>query len=189
MTYDGVVLAGGAARRFGGINKPEAAFGGRRLLDISIAALASAEHTVVVGAPLPTERTVTWAREDPIGGGPVAALAAALATIEETKVVVLAADLPFVTIDVVQELVSACDGVAAALAIDKHGRDQPLLACYDAAQLRESLPHAPHGASMRSIIRELEWMGPVPRLTLTASPHATYDCDTPADLSAAQELA
>ncbi|MGW2299809.1 NTP transferase domain-containing protein [Streptomyces sp. NPDC001809] len=72
--YDAVVLAGGAARRLGGADKPGVRVGGRPLLDRVLAACRGAERTVVVGAPRPTVRPVRWTREDPPGGGPLAAL-------------------------------------------------------------------------------------------------------------------
>lgn len=74
--YDAVVLAGGAARRLGGADKPGVRVGGRALLDRVLAACAGARNTVVVAAPRPTARPVHWAREEPVGGGPLAALEA-----------------------------------------------------------------------------------------------------------------
>ncbi|MFF8511565.1 DUF6457 domain-containing protein [Streptomyces sp. NPDC015492] len=72
--HDAVVLAGGAARRLGGADKPGVRVGGRPLLDRVLAACRRAERTVVVGVPRPTVRPVHWTREDPPGGGPLAAL-------------------------------------------------------------------------------------------------------------------
>jgi molybdopterin-guanine dinucleotide biosynthesis protein A len=189
MRYDGVVLAGGAARRLGGVSKPAITVGGRALLDISLDALAGAATTIAVGAPMSTSRPVTWTREDPIGGGPVAALAAALPIVTAPHIVLLAADLPFVTGHSIAELVGQCEGAAAVLAVDDNERDQPLLACYDTALLRAALPANPTGTSMRSVLRELEWAGPMRRVAFHASPPATLDCDTEADLSRARTLA
>ncbi|MYT07128.1 NTP transferase domain-containing protein, partial [Streptomyces sviceus] len=72
--YDVVVLAGGAARRLDGADKPGVRVGGRALLDRVLAACDDAATTVFVADPRPTARPVTWAREDPPGGGPLAAL-------------------------------------------------------------------------------------------------------------------
>ncbi|MCZ9338082.1 NTP transferase domain-containing protein, partial [Streptomyces sp. TRM76130] len=87
--------AGGAARRLGGADKPGVRVGGRALLDRVLSACAGASATVVVAGPRPTARPVVFAREDPPGGGPVAALAAGLAHTTADHVVVLSADLPF----------------------------------------------------------------------------------------------
>ena len=76
--YDTIVLAGGAARRLGGADKPALSVGGRPLLDRVIAACPDAAITVVVGPRRPATRAVVHALEDPPGGGPLAALDAGL---------------------------------------------------------------------------------------------------------------
>ncbi|MEU8757579.1 DUF6457 domain-containing protein [Streptomyces sp. NPDC048659] len=81
--YDALVLAGGAARRLGGADKPGVRVGGRSLLDRVLAGCRDAGTTVVVAAPRTTARPVTWAREDPPGGGPLAALDAGLRRLAE----------------------------------------------------------------------------------------------------------
>ncbi|WP_399188738.1 NTP transferase domain-containing protein [Streptomyces sp. WAC 04229] len=139
--YDAVVLAGGAARRLGGADKPGLRVGGRALLDRVLAACAGARTTVVVADPRPTARPVTWAREDPPGGGPLAALAAGVRHTTAEYVLVLSADLPFLGEPTVARLLSAlaageADGV---LLTDADGRDQPLVAAYRASAVRREL--------------------------------------------------
>lgn len=51
--YDAIVLAGGAAKRLGGADKPGIRVGGRALLDRVLAACADASTTVVVGGRRP----------------------------------------------------------------------------------------------------------------------------------------
>jgi molybdopterin-guanine dinucleotide biosynthesis protein A len=75
---DAIVLAGGRGARLGGVDKADLVVGGQTLLERALAATAGANRTVVVGPRRPTSRPVTWAREHPPGGGPVAALAAGL---------------------------------------------------------------------------------------------------------------
>ncbi|SDK53629.1 DUF6457 domain-containing protein [Streptomyces indicus] len=84
-TYDAVVLAGGAAKRLGGVDKPAVQVGGRALLDRVLGACAAAGTTVVVAPPRPTVRPVVWAREEPAGGGPLAALAAGVDALERAR--------------------------------------------------------------------------------------------------------
>ncbi|MFI8824284.1 DUF6457 domain-containing protein [Streptomyces sp. NPDC053431] len=81
--YDAIVLAGGAARRLGGADKPGVRVGGRALLDRVLAGCRDAGRTVVVAEPRGTARPVEWTREEPPGGGPVAALAAGLRRLAE----------------------------------------------------------------------------------------------------------
>ncbi|MFI8188532.1 NTP transferase domain-containing protein [Streptomyces sp. NPDC085946] len=139
--YDAVVLAGGAARRLGGADKPGVRVGGRALLDRVLDACSGAGTTVVVADPRPTARPVTWAREEPPGGGPVAALDAGLRHTTAEHVVVLSADLPFLGGPVVERLLTTLrtSGTDGVLLADADGRDQPLVAAYRASALRRAL--------------------------------------------------
>ncbi|WP_409234969.1 NTP transferase domain-containing protein [Streptomyces sp. PA5.6] len=130
--YDAVVLAGGGAARLGGADKPGVRVGGRALIDRVLAACSGAGTTVVVAAPRPTARPVVWAREEPAGGGPLAALDAGLARTSAERVVVLSADLPFLGEPTVRRLLDALAGSGAdgAVLTDPDGRDQPLVAAY-----------------------------------------------------------
>ncbi|MET9391782.1 NTP transferase domain-containing protein [Streptomyces sp. NPDC006624] len=185
--YDAVVLAGGAARRLGGADKPGVRVGGRALLDRVLAACEGARTTVVVAAPRPTARPVTWAREDPPGGGPLAALDAGLRRTTAEHVVVLSADLPFLRERTVARLLEALrtgagDGV---LLTDPGGRDQPLVAAYRAPRLRAAcaLLAGRHGGlsglPLRRLVAELD-------LTRVSDPVASFDCDTWDDIATAR---
>ncbi|MEV7228474.1 NTP transferase domain-containing protein [Polymorphospora sp. NPDC051019] len=77
--YAAVLLAGGAARRMAGVDKPAVPVGGRPMRDRVLAAVADAHPRIVVGPPDGLPADVLTAREDPPGSGPVAALAAGLA--------------------------------------------------------------------------------------------------------------
>lgn len=139
--YDAIVLAGGAAKRLGGADKPGLRVGGRALLDRVLAVCADAGSTVVVGGRRPTVRPVTWAREVPEGGGPLAALGAGVRLTAAESLLVLSADLPFLGEETVRSLLAAAEpgGHEGALCTDKDGRDQPLVAVYRAEPLRREL--------------------------------------------------
>lgn len=95
--YAAVVLAGGAARRLGGVRKPALAVAGRSMLDRVLSAVSDAAVRVVVGpADLPVPAGVRVTLETPPGGGPVAGTAAGLALVpaDVPLVALLAADLP-----------------------------------------------------------------------------------------------
>jgi molybdopterin-guanine dinucleotide biosynthesis protein A len=182
--YDAIVPAGGAARRLDGVDKPALLVAGVSLLDRVIEAAAGAERIVVAGARRPTRRPVRWVCEDPPGGGPVAALAAALPAVRAPVVVLLAADLPFVTRELVELLVAGAaagqaDGV---MAVDGDGRDQFLLAAFDTAALRAGVAALgdPDGASLRRLV------GALTVARLPADPDAVFDCDTWADVRSAR---
>jgi molybdenum cofactor guanylyltransferase len=140
--YDAVVLTGGRARRLGGAYKPAIEVGGRPLAASVGAAVAGAERVVVVGPPAPGLAADVVTRESPAGGGPAAALEAGLAHVTAPVVVALAADLPFLTADVVDELRLALalePAAAAALLVDDTGRDQPLCSVWRTELLRDAL--------------------------------------------------
>ncbi|BFV58019.1 hypothetical protein KCMC57_up31230 [Kitasatospora sp. CMC57] len=182
--YDALVLAGGAARRLGGVDKPGLAVGGRTLLDRVLAACPDARTAVVVGPGRPTERRdLLWTREDPPGGGPVAAVAAGLALITADRVLLLAADLPFLDGRTVGRLVDAlAEEYDGALLVDADGRDQPLAGAYRTAALRAALAGLgePAGLPIRRLLAPL-------RLGRLADPDGvSCDCDTWEDLEAAR---
>ncbi|WP_175438035.1 NTP transferase domain-containing protein [Streptomyces sp. SGAir0924] len=191
--YDAVVLAGGAARRLGGADKPGLSVGGRALLDRVLAACAGARTTVVVSEPRSTARPVTWAREDPPGGGPLAALAAGLARTTAEHVVVLSADLPFLAGTTVGRLLSALAASDAdgALVTDADGRDQPLVAAYRATALRRALAaltrERADGASRADLAGlPLRRLTGALRIVRVPDAVASFDCDTWDDIAAAR---
>ncbi|MEU9364819.1 NTP transferase domain-containing protein [Streptomyces avermitilis] len=187
VPHDAVVLAGGAARRLGGADKPGVHVGGRALLDRVLAACAGAATTVVVSDPRATARPVVWAREEPPGAGPVAALDAGLRRTTAAYVVVLSADLPFLDEGTVRRLLSTlqASGTEGVLLTDPGGRDQPLVAAYRGAALRRELAElaAGHGTlaglPLRRLIAALD-------LTRVSDPVASFDCDTWDDIAAAR---
>ncbi|KNB49170.1 DUF6457 domain-containing protein [Streptomyces caatingaensis] len=183
--YDAVVLAGGAARRLGGADKPGVRIGGRSLLDRVLGACAGAATTVVVGPRRPTARPVVWEREHPPGGGPLAALHAGLRHVTAGTVLVLSADLPFLGADAVRALVAGAGAAEGALATDADGRDQPLLAAYRTEPLRReiALLATEHGTLSGLPVRLL-----TTELSLARLPYheASFDCDTWQDIGAAR---
>ncbi|WP_055603457.1 NTP transferase domain-containing protein [Streptomyces aureus] len=187
--HDAVVLAGGAARRLGGADKPGVRVGGRALLDRVLTASRGADRTVVVGDSRPTVHPVRWTREDPPGGGPLAALDAGVRETGADVLLVLSADLPFLDEDTVHRLLGAladAPGAEAALLTDTGGRDQPLVAAYRAAPLRRELARI---AEERGTLAD----GPLRQLTgalrltrVAAGPLAAFDCDTWEDIATAR---
>lgn len=186
--YDAVILAGGAARRLGGADKPAVRVGARALLDRVLAACAGAATTVVVAAPRPVAGPVVWAREEPAGGGPLAALAAGLRHTSADRVLVLSADLPFLDSPAVDRLLAALDGVPAdgALLTDREGRDQTLAAVYRSAALRAGIDRlgAEHGALTGLPLRAL--LAPLALVRLDDVGGASFDCDTWGDVAVAR---
>jgi molybdopterin-guanine dinucleotide biosynthesis protein A len=176
-----VVLCGGAGHRFGG-DKTQALAAGVPLLDHVLVALPAEWPLVCVGPARPTAREVTWCREEPPGGGPVAALAAGLAHATTTTAVVLGGDMPH-SGSAATALAAALEAqpeVDAVVGTDDEGRRQPLLAAYRVASVRRALPNPPGGTPMMRLLDQLV----VAPLRLEA--WASLDVDTAEDLAAAQ---
>ncbi|MER7333397.1 MULTISPECIES: NTP transferase domain-containing protein [unclassified Micromonospora] len=140
--YAAVVLAGGAARRMGGVDKPARTVGGRPMRDRVLAAVADAAPRIVVGPPGPVPAGVRVTREEPPGGGPVAAAAAGLALVPAGTPVValLAADLPLLTRAAIGGLLGHLDaGHDGVCYVDGEGRRQTLCGVWRVAALRAAL--------------------------------------------------
>ncbi|WP_228813321.1 NTP transferase domain-containing protein [Nocardia flavorosea] len=182
---DVIVLAGGRASRMGGVDKPGLVVGGRSMLETALAA-AGAGRTVVVGPPRPElAESILQTREPEPGSGPVAAVAAGLAALgaEVTDhVVVLAADMPFLTSAVIGELLGQLPGFDAVFAADRNGRPQYLIGVWRyealAARLREL------GSVVNQPMKAL-----VPHRTKMVVLAGVDDCDTPGDIDAARAAA
>ena len=196
--YAAIVLAGGRGTRLGGVHKPALTVGGRTLLDRVLGAVAAAAPLIVVGPPQPVPEVAIVTREEPAGGGPVAALAAGLTALDRAElelgdlyetpplVAVLAADLPFLTPAAVAALREACvDGVDGAVLVDADGRDQYLAGVWRVAALERALAAFgdPAGGAMRRLVGGLT----VSQVALPAtSPAPWFDCDDPQDLERAK---
>jgi molybdopterin-guanine dinucleotide biosynthesis protein A len=185
--YTAVVLAGGRAARLGGRAKPQLEVGGRTILAAVLDAVADATTRIVVGPPQPVPSGVRLVREQPPGGGPVAALRAGLAAVPDDVVAVLAGDLPFVDRRLIGGLRERLTG-DGVLVVDDTGQDQLLLGMWRTAALRAVLPPAAGPTSMRKVLAPLAVRRFRPVL-LPGEPPPWLDCDTPADLERARALA
>ena len=182
-----VVLCGGTGRRFGG-DKTRADLGGATVLDRLLDGLPAGWPVLCVGDRRATSRDVTWLREDPPGGGPVAALAAALPHVRTPVLVALGGDMPYAAPaapGLVGRLVAgrepgeggACEVVAAR---DAGGRVQPLLAAYRVDALRAAVPTPAAGAPLMRLLDRLRVEA------VAVEDPAALDVDTPDDLERAR---
>lgn len=173
--YDAIVLAGGKASRLGGMDKPSLDIAGKSMLERVLDACSGARATVVVGVWRPTSRPVTWTLESPPNGGPLAGLGAGLAVLPRAaeRVVVLAADMPFMTAEAIAGLLSELPGHDAAVFVDDDGRIQPLAGAYGVPALLAAL--RTYGELRdRSVMRLLDNLDTV----TVPDDGATRDCDT-----------
>lgn len=213
--FDAVVLAGGRGTRLGGADKPGLVVGRQTLLGSVVSAVTSARagRVVVVGPRRPAALTpgtggpghpsgpghglspghggawLRYAREEPPGGGPVAALRCGLAEVSAAAVVLAAADLPFLRAAHVTRLLAGLVGrdVPGVVLMDTSGRPQWLVSCWPSAGLRAALDGYA-GSSLRGLLGPLD---PVLLSDDTAAgePPPWLDCDTADDLRLARDWA
>lgn len=179
-----VVLCGGAGSRFGG-DKTRAELDHRPLLDHLLGDLPPGWAVLCVGEERNAVRPATWCREDPPGGGPVAAVAAALPHVDSSVVVLLGGDMPYAAAPapgLVSRLV-ADPGLEAVVGSDGDGRLQPLLAAYRTEALRRALPDPPAGTPLMRLLDGLR------TAVVPLQGPATLDIDTRGDLEAARRAA
>ena len=128
------ILAGGRARRFGGVAKGLELVGGERIVDRVIAAVREvASDVVLVGAAPAVAATLpglTVIADEAPGVGPLGGILSALrATGRDTLVV--AWDMPFVSADELRPLLAVSDD-ADVVAWEAEGRVEPLCTLYRA---------------------------------------------------------
>lgn len=184
--FSGVLLSGGTAARMDGIDKSSLELGGRTLLEICLEALIDAEEVVVVGPPsVPTTRPVTFTREDPPFGGPVAGLLTGLDALlrPTTLIAVLAVDMPHVSPATFGRLREAARGRDGAFLVDEGGRRQlcGVLAATALARARPPLEEQ-HGMSLRALLSDLDLAG------ITGTRDEPRDIDTWTDLADLRDL-
>ncbi|GAA2903252.1 hypothetical protein GCM10010517_69240 [Streptosporangium fragile] len=207
--HDACILAGGLARRLGGRDKPGLRVLGRPLVESVAAAVPGAERLIVVGPPRPGLPGAIFRREEPPGAGPVPALRAGLAEVTAPWVVLLAADLPFLTPEHVSALLAVADagprsgagtgapapgaetgavpggageaGVprSGAVLVDDDGRPQWLVGVWRTEVLAGALARY-EGRSLHGLL------APLSPVTFQLAGRPWFDCDTMDDLQRAR---
>lgn len=194
---DAVVLAGGAATRMGGADKPGLTVAGRTLLErvVDTVRVHAPNADVTVVGPERDRPRARYVREDPPGGGPVPALRAGLPHVRAPWVALLAADLPHLRPDHLAALMEAAHGsrgaafdgagsdrggFTGAVSVDASGREQWLTGVWRTDTLRTALA-AYEG---RSLYRLLGPLNPF-HVPLTDVPD-DFDVDTPEALERAR---
>lgn len=189
MTNTAAILAGGHARRFGGLDKGQLDVGGVAILDRVIDALAGVVDRVVLvtspGRPVtrPGIETITDILPDRGSlGGIYTALTAA-----GGPVLVVACDLPFLTGPFLAHVLGAIEGADVAVPRSEDGY-HPLCACYAqacAAPIRRRLD-----AGLLKVVDALQGLrvreiGPDELRAFDPGRRLLLNVNTPEDLSRA----
>lgn len=163
------------------------------MLELVLTAVAAARSRIVVGPPQSVPAGTRVVQEEPANSGPVASVSSGLVHVTAPVVAVVAADLPFLTAELVASLVAGLDGdpeADVALLVDERGRDQYLLGAWRTAGLRSALIELGvlPGRAMRDLVRAVR----VIRIAAPAhgdAPSPWTDVDTPGDLDRARRQA
>ena len=159
LALGAIILAGGTAARMGGADKASIELDGRTLLAWALDAVVDAGEVVVLGDWVRTERPVTFTREDPAHGGPAAGVLAGLDAFARppARLVVLAVDMPRVSLDTVARLRQAAEGHDGAVLRAPDGRRQ-LALVLDAARLHAVRPPygEEHGLPLHKLLGPLD---------------------------------
>lgn len=146
MACVGVLLAGGAARRFGGLPKGLATIDGVRIADRALGALREATERQLVVAN--DARAHTWfpglrlVRDELPDTGPLGGITTALGAAHGAAVLVVAWDMPFVTGALLREVRRVGEEHGAQVVMPSHEtpngvQHEPLCAYYAAGMLSE----------------------------------------------------
>ncbi len=185
--FDAAIIAGGAASRYGGIDKPLLENDGKTFLDRLGRELAPAANRFLALDRPGRYQLAGW-REvvDPVPGcGPLAGIVAALREARSDWLFVVAADMPRFRRPLADYLFGYCrPGVLAVTALDRTGREHPLCGFYN----RRALPALEQALSggrlrLRDLLDEIEAL-PAP-LRHTVFPDAIVtNVNTPDDYAA-----
>ena len=198
-TTQGVLLAGGLARRMGGGDKPMRTIGGRTILERVIARLSPQCSGLILNANGDPARFAAFGLEvvaDDVPGfpGPLAGILAALdwtaANRPEIECVLSAAgDCPFLPRDLVARLHEARDREQAQLAVAASaGQSHPVIGLWPVS-LRDALRQALVVEDIRKIDR---WTARYPLATVSwpiAPLDPFFNANTVEDIAEAERLA
>jgi molybdopterin-guanine dinucleotide biosynthesis protein A len=147
------ILAGGQARRLGGVNKGTLAIGDSQIVDRQLDALRQVVSTVfVVGTPAPawSARGLEVVPDDLPGSGALGGIYTAIQRSPCARTLIVACDLPFLSAGFLRRMAAEPD---ADLVIPRSGRGyEPLCAIYSRACAADIHARIARGALKASVL-------------------------------------
>jgi molybdenum cofactor guanylyltransferase len=177
----GVILAGGMGRRIGG-SKALVRLSGKPLIAYPLEVMTLAlDEVAVLAKPdtqLPSLPGVTVWIEPQQPSHPLVGIMHALAFAAGRAAVVCAADLPFVSPELIDRLAHLPAGRATAVVAAHQGKIQPLLGRYEPAAAE--LLRGPATAADQPLMATIEALGP--KLLEVDDPEELFNINAPDDL-------
>ncbi len=186
------ILAGGEARRLAGANKAALRVGGQRIIDVQLALLRQVADPVFIvsrSADRFSDLNITVVADLAPGLGPLGGIHTALACSPRPRTVILACDLPFLSLPLLQRLVRPTD---ADLVIPRSASGyEPLCATWGAACLDAVRRRLEAGYRKASLLVEdvrIEVIGP--EFLASCDPHGRLfvNVNTPHEYERAEAL-
>lgn len=172
--WTAAILAGGRARRLGGVDKSALVVGGRSILDRQVAVLRSlTPHLLIVASEEDRFRDsgVPVVRDRITGAGSLGGLYTALVEAPTEQLVVIACDMPFLTAPFLSRLAALGAGADAAMPRDARGL-HPVCAAW----ARRAAPHL-RARIDQSQLRILDALDGLDVREMSASDVARFDPD------------
>lgn len=186
------ILAGGRARRLGGLDKAALLLGGTRIIDRQLAILRTLSEDVTVVANDPTRYAALQLPVVPDlvpGAGALGGVYTALDIARHDVVVVLACDLPFVTADLLDRLITEADDTVDAVVPRSRRGLEPLCAVYRkrcAPVLRERIETGALQLSALPDVLRVREVGPAALAPYDATGRLFANVNTPHDYARAR---
>jgi molybdopterin-guanine dinucleotide biosynthesis protein A len=185
------ILAGGRARRFGGLDKSRLVVGGRTIIARQLDVLQQVAGEVFVVGPTDgrfADLGVLVHADVIAGCGALGGLHTALEVAHADRVLVVACDLPFLEVAVMTRLIDLVGGHDAAWIRGPRG-PEPLVACYDRRRrglVGEQLAKGERRVGDLEQVMRIAWLDEVELRRLGSGLHMLANLNTPADYARVQ---
>jgi molybdenum cofactor guanylyltransferase len=185
------ILAGGQARRFGGLDKSRLVVGGRPIIVRQLHILQQVATEVFIVGPRDGRFSDLGVAVHPdviAGCGALGGLHTALEVAQADRVLVVACDLPFLEVAAMARLVDLVAGHDAAWVLGPRG-PEPLVACYDRRVRTLVADRLASGerrvADLQRVIR-VAWLDEAELTRIGASRQMLANLNTPDDYARVQ---
>jgi molybdopterin-guanine dinucleotide biosynthesis protein A len=188
----GIIMAGGDSQRMGS-DKANLLLDGRSLLQRVTATMQLVFPKVILSVrQLRPEIELPQVCDDPSCAGPLAGLVAGLARVDTPWAFVVACDMPFIELPVIERLAQQRKGCQAVVPVVQ-GYPQPLAAFYAHNSLEVMRAHLDSGGknSLRAVLEKLEvcYMDEAEMRAADPGLRSFFDLDTPQDVARAKSEA